>query len=531
MTNATQLLGRVQHAVETLDRKEASDVAEETSDAIRAASRTDSPFPSKEAANILGALRRKRYFPEMQLVTDALLETGNDDVTVRRQYLQSMIDRGDLATARGYVDGLVNLAAGSPKESAEARGLRGRILKQSYVDAGPRPSIAIRHDLDEAIRQYEVVYREDPKVHYWHGINVVACLHRAHRDGVETKSGADKDEIAQAIVAHISKLDRRETYHMWAWATAMEASVALGNVDDAAKWLELYIQSPLADAFELNATYRQLTEVWQLDPKGPWGPLLTALRGALLQSSGGQLQVVPADILAADAAEELEAIWGPYSFQTAKWLARLLRKIQAVGRVERPNGGPVGSGFVVRGEELHSAWRGQLMFVTNAHVVNDPPHPDGISPSKARINLTWHESSGDGPIRIEQQWSSPADQLDVSVHSFRNLPDGVESLELARADDITPDDSDASPQLIVAGHPDGGDLSITLQNNHLDHLKSPKVYYNSPTKRGNSGSPVLTDDLAAVAVHRAAKSDLEVNEGVLTEAVRRHLAESPPDAA
>ena len=153
------------------------------------------------------------------------------------------------------------------EEKAEAQGLLGRIGKQLYVNAvNADPSAATepaqRRNLERALAAYEPVYRSNPSRYSWHGINTVALLARAKRDGVTLASTADAAAIASDILAIVEAMPVSEhSPPYWDLATAAEASLALGKVEQALTWIAKYVSRPEADAFELSSTERQLREV------------------------------------------------------------------------------------------------------------------------------------------------------------------------------------------------------------------------------------------------------------------------------
>ena len=174
----------------------------------------------------------------------------------------------------------------NPSENAEARGLIGRAHKQAYVKAANKS----RHNhLERAVEAYFEVYSSDRERYLWQGINTVACLCRAERDGIALAGYPDPRTIATEILEALEAITPRDRVECLDRATAVEACIALNRLSDAKDWLAVYVTDPAADAFELASTMRQLTEVWQLLPgTEPGSTVLPILQSALLQREGGQ---------------------------------------------------------------------------------------------------------------------------------------------------------------------------------------------------------------------------------------------------
>ena len=86
----------------------------------------------------------------------------------------------------------------------------------------------------------------------WHGINAVALIRRARKDGVELDGFGDPDAIAADILKQVTERDLDKKADMWDFATAGEACVALGLKDDAIQWTQRYLRDTCADAFEVT---------------------------------------------------------------------------------------------------------------------------------------------------------------------------------------------------------------------------------------------------------------------------------------
>ncbi len=170
--------------------------------------------------------------------------------------------------------------------------------------------------------------------------------------------------------------------------------------------------------------------------------------------------------------------------------------------------------------------------MTNAHVVNENGDRSAIRPSDACIRLT--RSLPSKPLKIRKVlWSNK--ELDTTICAV-DLPEdnALENfgLPVGRTNDLRQRDTDSKPRLYVIGHPYGAALKISLFDNHLIEIaeEEGRLRYRSPTEKGSSGSPVLSEGLEVIAVHHATRNDMDANQGVLLDAIRARLREHDTSA-
>src|SRR5690606_23519304 len=82
-----------------------------------------------------------------------------------------------------------------------------------------------------------------------------------------------------------------------------------------------------------------------------------------------------------------------------------------------------GTGFLVKGSDLHGSWSDDPVLLTNAHVLSDDAEVNrkygALQPEEAIITfeaLDRKEEFGVGSVI----WSSPPDKLDVTILRFSN---------------------------------------------------------------------------------------------------------------
>lgn len=523
--NQEDFLERLRAAVDAYDGERAAALCQELIDRLNDGEALE-PGVGK---TVLASLRRKCYFELMEKVADALREAGLDDNQVRRQYAQALIDQGKIPAAAYVLELLVDRTAEDPGENAEARGLLGRISKQLYVNAVKDDPQATgkhraRQNLQKAVKAYQEVYESDPARHLWHGINAVALTLRAERDGVELEGAPDARRIARDILEVITatKTDA------WSYATALEASVALGDTEQALIWLSRYVQQKDADAFELLSTERQLREVWGLTVNEPPGALLLPLlQSATLKRKFGRVDLVQGEVAATiEQTVRLEKTFGSETYVPLAWYRTGLERCRGVAQVRNRFGQGLGTGFLLRERDFVPEAGDGLLLLTNAHVV-----PRAVAPDDAVIIFEGLETAAGQQYLVTQVlWSSPFTELDATLMRLDRAVAGPEPYPIARE---LPE-NDGKKKVFVIGHPKGGGLSFSLADNALLAYNERLVHYRAPTEGGSSGSPVFDDQWKLIALHHGGGLGLkrldgqagfyDANEGIhihrILEAVR-----------
>lgn len=533
--NANEFTSELRKAVDTFDRTGAARLCQTL---IKHLVTSDEDYPVKEAERALQILRNKRMFALMRRVGDAFIQTDRASLKVRRQYAQSLIDEGDLSAALSVLTELAVVANKDPVENAEVRGLIGRVHKQFYLNAGNPKLTVNREHLRRAIASYVDVYSADPPSHLWHGINVVACVKRAIRDGVPTDGFPTPEKLAAEILIRIETKQDDRTADAWDFATAVEACVALERHEESLKWVDRYTSAPYTDAFELASTLRQLTELWQLDASSPPGStLLPILRATLLNREGGQIEVTQHELRNEGRSQvrtAYEKVFGNDSYQTYKWYMEGAHCCEFIARIGRDATQGYGTGFAVKGSDLWKEWGDEPVLLTNAHVLTDDVNiRDALRLDEAIITFEAH-----GPEEFHAAmilWTSPPDKLDATVLRLEGIEKLKGSLKppplrCAKALPLVED----SARVYVIGHPRGGTLSISLQDNLLLDHESPRIHYRTPTEGGSSGSPVFNRQWSLIGLHHAGSETMPMlnnkqgtyaaNEGIWIQAIIQAIA-------
>jgi hypothetical protein len=503
---------------------------------------TDQVYPAQDAHRILAALRAKRQCNALRVVAEALLSRGQTALPVRRLYGQGLIELGQLALAIVVLDQLAAQAPAGSKDNAEARGSLGRAYKQLYVNAA-RPDLdRNRRFLVQALAAYGSVYREDPQANIWHGINTATLLVRAARDQVPLAEYPDPvataREIALAmLVAVRARRDEREAT-MYDCATAAEACWVLDQHAEADVWLQEYLRYPAADLFEVASTRRQFVEVWRVDAAHePGATVLHRLGEKFLRSDvGGELLVSATEARSSisgkleQAGGSYEKVFGADSFQSLDWLDKAKLRALGVARIGRETARGIGTGFLVRGGDLCAELGDERLLLTNAHVISNLP---GVQPAldADEAVITFEALGGNDTWGVKELlWSSPPAELDATLLRLDRPAPEVPYYPI----DNQPPIADGARRVYIIGHPAGGSLSFSMQDNVLLDYQLPRLHYRTPTEGGSSGSPVFSATWRLIGMHHKGDKNMPqlngkpgfyaANEGIWLGAIRAAIA-------
>ncbi|MGE3287353.1 MAG: serine protease [Pseudonocardia sp.] len=487
-----------------------------------------------DVAPVLQVLRQSRRYEALESVADAALAHGLDSPVVRRQYAQALVDGGNPAVALRLYASLAADDAAPRVERVEGRGGVGRCYKAMFL-ACTEPSRRRRY-LTRSSEAYLSAYRDDPDANTWHGINAVALLDRAIRDGIDVAPGAPAPRSLAGEI--LRTVDAVAEPNAWTDVTACEAALALGRHEEAVQRAEAFLETK-PHAFTIATFLRQVVEIWQLDTGHPPGDaLLPLLRSALLDADGGAVTVGTADVRASrleDDFDRLERILGTDRYLPLRWYRTGLVRCRAVARIETELSTGVGTGFLVAGPDLHQDLP-PLVVVTNGHVV-----PERLRLAEAYIAFHGLDEDPGRRARFRptrQWWYRPSARkgLDTTILELDGYPVDVVPLPPAVALPVKPL---RDRRAYVIGHPLGmPEPQFSLQDNLLLDYDSRVLHYRSPTESGSSGSPVFDEDWHMIGLHHAGGTQLPqlnnaggtyaANEGITIDAIRGGLSEHPP---
>jgi V8-like Glu-specific endopeptidase len=193
----------------------------------------------------------------------------------------------------------------------------------------------------------------------------------------------------------------------------------------------------------------------------------------------------------------------PSPFLDVGFLARAIDRSRSVCRVERPEGCPLGTGFLV----------GPDLVITNFHVLA-PNSGDDPSEDISRVTFRFgcvtsapgDESRGqtfhpEGPRPVVA--SSPIDELDyILVRAEGRIRTAVDLGPLAYSEATVIAKGMA---LNILQHPKGGAMQLALSSNGVTGVYDDirRVQYVTETAGGSSGSPCFDEGWRLAALHHA----------------------------
>lgn len=213
--------------------------------------------------------------------------------------------------------------------------------------------------------------------------------------------------------------------------------------------------------------------------------------------------------------EGLERVIGKEpNFIDTDRLAGAIYSAQAVGRIERPLGTALGTGFLVAPN----------LILTNYHVFESKEKLE-----RAVIRFDYH-SNADGIVSKGRDFEfvpdfyvgSPDEELDFALVKVKGEPlgdperkmgpedEGLGYLDLLRRGKhrgyllISPSKIIEREQVNIIQHPSGSPQKVVLTQNYVvADMSDNRVHYLADTEPGSSGSPVFNQRWEVVALHHS----------------------------
>ena len=487
----------------------------------------EQPLSERTGRILMQSLLNVRWFDLAGAAGYALTRSGTTSTGLSRRHAQALIEEGRLAEAEHVVD--VALATELGPERSELLGLKGRVNKQRYLDRLRGDGVADVTILQRAVDVYQMGYDLDRESNGWHGINLAACLFHARRRGLAVQHGEDPTAIAREV---LENLDARPAGDAWDDATRAEAFLALGETESAILACRRYAEHRDVTAFAIGSTLRQYVQVWELDASrdSARADLLVMLRARLSEIERGSVRIGPRDVdhrHNEQAFKRLEAVFGPARFTSLDWFKTALDRCTSVAKIGTETRAGIGTGWVIRGGDLAQSLGDENLLVTNAHVVA-VGDAKAVAPDDAVVRFQANESITSETalgVKSELIFWSPPNELDVAVLCFHSPVAGVRPLRIAKQMPVVEDGS----RVLIIGHPEGGDLSLSINDNDLLDRDDRYLHYRAPTEGGSSGSPVFNRDWRVIGLHHAGGDAIprlnnkggtyQANEGIRIDAI------------
>jgi len=502
-----------------------------------------------EAGEVVRRLKVEREFDLLDRLADALRAYGDDGGLLTRDVGQALIEIGRPRLAVDVLNGLTGRMPKGGKVWIDAKGVLGRAWKQQYLDTTDRENTRAHVSFHAAVAAYASAYEASGCTNDYVGVNLVALLAYAESKGRRVDYARTAIDVAMEIDLCLGG-KAAEDCDGWHHASMAEIAIALGDLERAEDHVTKYLESVGLTAFALHGTLRQFTELWCLGSEpGRGRNIVDALRAATLQRPGGYVEMtseVLQRILKDPEEQRVQAILGRDGQVTHRLLLTGIGRATSVALIEHRGTTPMGTGFLVRAGDFIPALGDEICLLTNSHVVGrddpkaaPPEECEAVfelpGPNKTRIGIT------------EAIWSSPVRELDATLLRLASGVGAAVGLPLSRHLPILDDKS----RVYVIGHPEGRELTYSLQDNRLlDHEgpaegtpvdpKVRKLHYRAPTEHGSSGSPVFNSRWDVIGLHRAGgelqrlngnSDEWPANEGVWIESIRVAAATSAPVAA
>jgi hypothetical protein len=383
--DAAKLLARPPH--EPVDQNKLDATVAEIIEDLGDAQRHVPPTP---VVALLKSLKDNRQFAHLTRLADRVLT--RDGALLDRlviPYAQGLIDGGHIMAAIHFLEAAVRGDALTPDNIAEAHGLLGRAHKQIYMNFvhTPRDALVLGGSMGEHLQQsadwYAKSYNPDHAGETsWHGVNLVAVAKRASRDGLPLQNVPDAKSTAQRIIKGLEGR-MQAAPSQWDYASIAEAYLAVGDLENSAKYYGLYAKDGRVSTFQLHSTIRQLKEVWGLraDTQGA-GAILAGLNSVLVNRPGAtpplQMSTAERHTIATAAAFEFQKHFETVTENGQFSSYKLFRSIAIHGaavaaiQIEEAKGRwkTHGTAFLVRPDQFSPRLNPAVSYMlTNAHVM------------------------------------------------------------------------------------------------------------------------------------------------------------------
>jgi TIR domain/Trypsin-like peptidase domain len=271
-----------------------------------------------------------------------------------------------------------------------------------------------------------------------------------------------------------------------------------------------WLNSPVAHLQSLPPRGRAVRSYGDRDRA--WTEVVVALREMIAAGSPSLTRPVaaaapPTPATRSAAPPGLERIVQTPGPKSLRWWDAVRDLARGVARVEDQDGRPVGTGFVVRGADLHPALP-ETVFVTSDFV---------LDPGMGDVRLSFRSEQLPVTVSMGRELIRLPD-LYVVLVELAGCPAGVAPLPIAA--EVPP----AGAEVLTLGHPHGvGDVQISLDGRVTD-ASTDVLQYVVDTAPGSSGSPIVAANRVEVVAKHFARRRLDGGcEGLVLSSLKTAL--------
>ena len=490
----------------------------------------DDDLSTDALQSVVRTLMKERYIPEAESFLETMAMADRLQPVNHIDRAQVEIEQGRQAYSLPVLDTLAARFRDDPTLFAEAKGLAGRAHKDLFLRALRGNRAAAQDHLNRALERYNEGRAGAEDKRNWLGGNLLSVATRARSEGFEPALDIDLAEVAKSIEESTARIPiaKRELYD---WSSLAEARFFTKDWDGAADAVNEILKAEDDDVFKLNSTLRQFKEVWQLQNLSEEaGRLVTGMERRILQKPNGEISLNAADIKRQRGTQEedLEAQFSHHMLRGRDWMRRFLDLGDSVASVVgRSSGAVKGTCCIIEGGQISPRYEGQLLGLTNDHVISEFPKAYAQSRPLAPRDAAVRFTLSDDPARPypigEVLWSSPFDAHDACLFTFKDaLPIAKSSLTIV--DYLPPAPNTPPSEVFVISHPNPDEPSYSFQNTALlmhdgdargdDTMNPGFIHYSTGTIKGSSGGVALNASLEMIGLHHAGSETLDRIDGV-----------------
>ena len=494
---------------------------------LRCVAEGDNAFGLQDVQTVNQLLRDHQQHDYMIAYGEMLSSEGRNTFDTDKHYAQAQIDTGHAQSALPILTLMLrdSDARNDPEDFSEASGLIGRVHKDLYLAQLPKDSSEASRHLERAFSAYWEPWHRAPEERVWHGVNLLALASSASANDYSVPDMLSPDDVADSVIESIGRIEEPNRSY-WDWASLAEAQVWKENWQEATLAIVSALETGKAQPFMLNGTLRQFKEVWFLQDRGEDAAVMvTWLERNVLGQPNGEITLDSKDIHRQRSVtqEQLQALHSHHRMRSDGWMRKYIARGSCVASVvDISTDEPVGTCSVLDGKWFSEELAGQLVLLTNDHVVSE--YPDEYSaqrrplrPEEAAVRFTGSQSPDEKFTIRRVIWSSPYGAHDACLFEIEGKPP-VEESNIPLVSYVPKVDAEKPAEVFLISHPEKDGVSYSFQNTDLidhdaistgkDGLIPGLIHYTTPSIPGSSGGIALNASLEMIGLHHAGGTEI-----------------------